>query len=58
MAEQITIESSTDEAIAVRRLTHGHHYCYAIRSNEGRRLLGAARSSKYRGVGASNCTAR
>jgi hypothetical protein len=41
MAEQFTIESSTNEAVTVRHLTHGHHYCYAIRSNEGQRLLGS-----------------
>jgi hypothetical protein len=41
MAEQFTLESSTDEMVKVRHLTHGHHYFYAIRNHEGRRLLGS-----------------
>jgi hypothetical protein len=41
MDEQFTIESSSDETIKVRHLAHGHHYCFAVRKNEGRRLLGS-----------------
>jgi hypothetical protein len=41
MAEQFTLETSTDETIKVRHLTHDHHYFFAVRNNEGRRLLGS-----------------
>jgi hypothetical protein len=40
MADEFTIESATDDAIRARHLPHGHRYVFAIRKQDGRRLLG------------------